>query len=73
MTPIDWNNLRSVLEWLNDKGPFICDCDEAGGYLEYDTNAYIHTDRCATWMEYPAELALEQVRTFLDGRLDAER
>lgn len=41
-----------ALEWFfekfDDPKHFQCDCSEDGGYMEWDTNAYIHTERCSS-------------------------
>lgn len=44
---------------------FACDCSESGGYMEYDTNAYIHTERCASVFEDSLTALHDQIKAAL--------
>lgn len=70
---LDWLILHHVIEnggadWKSkfDGSPFFkCDCSESGGYMEWDTNAYIHTETCASGFEDSLPALLDQIRQAL--------
>lgn len=48
---------------------FACDCSESGGYMDYDVNAYEHTERCASGFEDSLDALLDQIKTALSRQL----
>lgn len=70
---LEWLVMYHVIEdegadWKSkfDGSPFFkCDCSESGGYMEYDTNAYIHTERCASGFEDSLPALHDQIRAAL--------
>ena len=58
-----------ALEWFfdhfDDPKYFQCDCSESGGYMEWDTNAYIHTERCSSGFEYSLPALRDQIKAAL--------
>lgn len=70
---LDWLILHHVIEtegadWRSkfDGSPFFrCDCSENGGYMDWDTNAYIHTERCASGFEDSLPALHDQIRRAL--------
>lgn len=44
---------------------FACDCSGDGGYMEWDTNAYIHTERCASGFETSLPALHDQIKQAL--------
>lgn len=73
---LEWLILHHVIEdggadWkskFDGSAFFACDCAEDGGYMEYDTNAYIHTERCASGFEDSLGALLDQTRQALTRR-----
>lgn len=67
---LDWLILHHVIEdggkdWrsrIDGSAFFACDCSEGGGYMEYDTNAYIHTERCASGFEDSLPALYDQIK-----------
>lgn len=57
----DWLSKYSKLAF------FECNCSDDGGYMEWDTNAYIHTERCASEHELSLSATLDQIRAALAG------
>lgn len=57
------------LNWLlgKDFPPefFKCDCSEDGGYMEWDTYAYIHTETCSSGFEQSLEALRDQTKQAL--------
>lgn len=70
---LDWLTLHHVIEkegadWkskFDGSAFYACDCSENGGYMEYDTNAYIHTERCASGFEDSLAALHDQIRQAL--------
>lgn len=70
---LDWLTLHHVIEkegadWrskFDGSSFYACDCSENGGYMEWDTNAYIHTERCASGFEDSLPALHDQIRRAL--------
>ena len=70
---LEWLILHHVIEdggkdWkskFDGSAFFACDCQENGGYMEWDTNAYIHTERCSSGFEDSLGALLDQIRNAL--------
>jgi hypothetical protein len=70
---LDWLTLYHVIEkegadWkskFDGSAFYACDCSEDGGYMEYDTNAYIHTERCASGFEDSLAALHDQIKRAL--------
>lgn len=58
-----------ALEWFferfDDPKFFRCDCSDGGGYMEWDTNAYIHTEKCSSGMGDSMGALRDQIRQAL--------
>lgn len=58
-----------ALEWhferFDNPKFFECDCFDNGGYMEYDTNAYIHTERCSSGFIDSMPALRDQIRQVL--------
>lgn len=73
---LEWLVMYHVIEdggadWKSkfDGSPFFkCDCSESGGYMEWDTNAYIHTERCASGFEDSLPALHDQIKAALERR-----
>jgi hypothetical protein len=73
---LDWLTLHHVIEnggkdWKSkfDGSAFYdCDCSESAGYMEWDTNAYIHTEQCASGHEDSLAALHDQIRQALGKR-----
>lgn len=67
---LEWLLMHHVIEdggkdWrskFDGSAFFACDCSENGGYMEYDTNAYIHTERCAAGFEDSLPALYDQIK-----------
>lgn len=74
---LEWLTLYHVIEkegadWRSkfDGSPFFkCDCSESGGYMEWDTNSFIHTERCASGFEDSLAALHDQIKQAL-GKAD---
>jgi hypothetical protein len=55
----DFDDVVTSLEWVLEKGDFECDCEP---HYEWDTNATIHRDNCATSMADHVEITLENIK-----------
>lgn len=70
---LDWLTLYHVIEkqgadWkskFDGSAFYACDCSDNGGYMEYDTNAYIHTERCASGFEDSLAALHDQIKQAL--------
>lgn len=67
MAQIKAEDVQTIKTFLDDHPEYFdCDCGESGGYLEHDTNAYIHTDRCAGEHENHIEIVLTRLIEWLE-------
>jgi hypothetical protein len=62
--------LTNIANWLEDRAETIYECtcedyESPRGYMEYDTNAYIHHEDCPTWQEDNHSIILRSVAAFL--------
>lgn len=70
---LDWLTLHHVIEdggkdWKSkfDGSAFYdCDCSENGGYMEWDTNSFIHTETCASGFEDSLAALRDQIKQAL--------
>lgn len=70
---LDWLTLHHVIEqegadWkskFDGSDFYACDCSESGGYMEWDTNAYIHTEQCASGHEDSLAALHDQIKQAL--------
>lgn len=70
---LEWLILHHVIEdggadWRSkfDGSPFFkCDCSEAGGYMERDVNAFVHTEKCASGFEGSLPALYDQIKAAL--------
>ena len=44
---------------------YACDCSENGGYMDWDVNAYEHTERCASGFEDSLGALHDQIKAAL--------
>lgn len=74
---IEWLIMYHVIEndgadWKSklDGSPFFaCDCSESGGFMEWDTNAYIHTERCSSGFADSLPALYDQIKAALERRV----
>lgn len=78
---LEWLIMRHVIEdggadWkskFDGSAFFACDCSESGGYMDYDVNAYEHTEQCASGFEASLEALYDQIGQALERRAAANR
>jgi hypothetical protein len=61
----DFDDVITSLEWALEEGAdFECNCEP---HHEFDTNATIHRDNCATSMQDHLEITLENIKAARSG------